>query len=225
MSPFFRGESVHRKIQEHRRESTPGRAPGAPGLNCLVLGGGGREYAIAWRLVNCNSVTTIDVVPGNAGLSLFARVVDFKPDDVARLERHVLAAHIDLAIVGPDELIAAGIGDVLRRSGVATVGASRDGSKIEWSKSFAKELLKEAGVATARWESFADPAAAREALERWGSPVVVKADGLALGKAVTCARTLAEAREAVRPPAWCSGSVIPEELPAGEEASPQGPGA
>ena len=221
MSPFFRGESVHRKIQEHRRESTPGRAPGAPGLNCLVLGGGGREYAIAWRLVNCNSVTTIDVVPGNAGLSLFTRVVDFKPDDVARLERHVLAAHIDLAIVGPDELIAAGIGDVLRRSGVATVGASRDASKIEWSKSFAKELMKEAGVPTARWESFADPAAAREALERWGAPVVVKADGLALGKGVTCARTLDEAREALGSPAVGGGRVILEELLEGDEASLQ----
>src|SRR5437899_12110242 len=135
MSPFFRGESVHRKTQEHRRESTPGRAPGAPGLNCLVLGGGGREYAIAWRLVNCNSVTTIDVVPGNAGLSLFTRVVDFKPDDVARLERHVLVAHIDLANIGPDGPLAAAVGGVLRRSGGGTVGAARGASKIEWWKS------------------------------------------------------------------------------------------
>src|SRR5881296_125738 len=221
MSPFFRGESVHRKIQEHRRESTPGRAPGAPGLNCLVLGGGGREYAIAWRLVNCNSVTTIDVVPGNAGLSLFTRVVDFKPDDVARLERHVLVAHIDLAIIGPDELLAAGVGDVLRRSGVATVGASREASKIEWSKSFAKELMVEAGVPTARWESFADAGAAREALERWGAPVVVKADGLALGKGVTIARTLEEAREALGSPAVSGGRVLLEEVLEGEEASLQ----
>src|SRR5881296_33252 len=221
MSPFFRGESVHRKIQEHRRESTPGRAPGAPGLNCLVLGGGGREYAIAWRLVNCNSVTTIDVVPGNAGLSLFTRVVDFKPDDVARLERHVLAAHIDLAVVGPDELIAAGIGDVLRRSGVATVGASRDASKIEWSKSFAKELMKEAGVPTARSESFADAAAAKDGLLHWDAPLVVKADGLAFGKGVTIARTLEEAVEALATPPANSGRVLLEEVLEGEEVSLQ----
>ncbi len=221
MSGLFRGEAVHRKIAEQRRQTSPGRSPGAPGLNCLVLGGGGREYAIAWRLANCNSVTTIDAVPGNAGLSLFARVVDFKPDDVARLERHVLVAHIDLAIIGPDELLAAGVGDVLRRSGVATVGASREASKIEWSKSFAKELMVEAGVPTARWESFADAGAAREALERWGAPVVVKADGLALGKGVTIARTLEEAREALGSPAVSGGRVLLEEVLEGEEASLQ----
>src|SRR2546425_7222024 len=218
---ILRGEKVHQKIWEQRKQRSPGRSAGAPGLNCLVLGGGGREYAICWRLANCSSVSTIDVLPGNAGLGLFTRVIDRRPDDVAWLEQHVVAAHIDLAIVGPDELIAAGIGDVLRRSGVATVGASRDASKIEWSKSFAKELMKEAGVPTARWESFADAGAAREALERWGAPVVVKADGLALGKGVTIARTLEEAREALGSPAVSGGRVLLEEVLEGEEASLQ----
>ena len=123
---MLRGERVHQKIWEHRRQRSPGRSPGAPGLNCLVLGGGGREYAIAWRLANCASVTTIDITPGNAGMSLFTRLVDFRPDDVGRLEEHIVASHIDLAVVGTDELIAAGIGDVLRRSGIAVVGASRE---------------------------------------------------------------------------------------------------
>ena len=166
---IFGGEAVYKKIYEHRRQRSPRRSAGAPGLNCLVLGGGGREYAIAWRLANCNSVTTIDVVPGNAGLSLFTRVIDRRPDDVAWLDEHVLASFIDLAIVGTDELIAAGIGDVLRRSGIAVVGPSQDAAKVEWSKSFAKELMAEAGIPTARSESFADAVAAKDApaVRRW----------------------------------------------------------
>jgi len=218
---IFRGEQVHQKIWEQRKQRSPGRSPGAPGLNCLVLGGGGREYAICWRLANCSSVATIDVLPGNAGLALFTRVIDRRPDDTHWLQQHVLASHIDLAIVGPDELVAGGIGDVLRRSSIAVVGASKDASKIEWSKSFAKELMDEAGVPTAKWESFPDASAAREALHRWGAPVVVKADGLALGKGVTVARTLDDAAEALGTPPANSGRVLLEEVLAGEEASLQ----
>jgi len=218
---LFGGEAVYKKIWEQRRQRSPRRSAGARGLNCLVLGGGGREYAIAGRLANCNSVTTIDVVPGNAGLSLFTRVLDQRPDNVVWLDEHVLASFIDLAVVGTDELIAAGIGDVLRRSGIAVVGASRDASKIEWSKPFAKELMIEAGVPTARSESFADAAAAKDALVRWDAPVVVKADGLALGKGVTIARTLEEAAEALGTPPANSGRVLLEEVLEGDEASLQ----
>src|SRR5437899_1821122 len=218
---ILRGEKVHQKIWEQRKQRSPGRSAGAPGLNCLVLGGGGREYAICWRLANCSSVATIDVLPGNAGLGLFTRVIDRRPDDVAWLQQHVLASHIDLAIVGTDELIAAGIGDVLRRSGIAVVGASREAAKIEWSKSFAKELMDEAGVPTAKWESFPDAAAAREALTRWDAPVVVKADGLALGKGVTIAATRDAAVEALASPPANSGRVLLEEVLKGEEASLQ----
>jgi phosphoribosylamine---glycine ligase len=218
---IFGGEAVYKKIYELRRQRSPRRSAGAPGLNCLVLGGGGREYAIAWRLANCNSVTTIDVVPGNAGLSLFTRVLDQRPDNLVWLDEHVLASRIDLAVVGPDDLIAAGLGDALRRSGIAVVGASKDASKIEWSKSFAKELMAEAGVPTARSESFADAAAAKDALLRWDAPVVVKADGLALGKGVTIARTLEEAVEALATPPTNSGRVVLEEVLEGPEASLQ----
>ena len=135
---FKRGESVQQVIQEQRKQRSPGRSLGAPGLNCLVLGGGGREYAIAWRLARCDSVATIDVVPGNGGLSLFARNVDFQPRDVGRLQQHVAASAIDLAIVGPDELIAEGIGDHLRRASVAVVAPSKEAAKIEWSKTSRK---------------------------------------------------------------------------------------
>jgi len=218
---IFGGEAVYKKIWEQRRQRSPRRSAGAPGLNCLVLGGGGREYAIAWRLANCNSVTTIDVVPGNAGLSLFARVLDQRPDNLVWLDEHVLASFIDLAIVGTDELVAAGLGDALRRSGIAVVGPSRDASKVEWSKSFAKELMAEAGVSTARSESFPDAAAAKQALTHWEAPVVVKADGLAFGKGVTIARTLEEAAEALATPPANSGRVLLEEMLEGEEVSLQ----
>jgi len=218
---LFGGEAVYKKIWEQRKQRSPRRSAGAPGLNCLVLGGGGREYAIAWRLANCNSVTTIDAVPGNAGLSLFARVIDQPADNVNWLDEHVLASFIDLAIVGTDELVAAGVGDALRRSGIAVVGPSKEASKVEWSKSFAKELMAEAGIATARSESFADAAAAKDALARWDAPVVVKADGLALGKGVTIARTPEEAIEVLASPPANSGRVLLEEVLEGDEVSLQ----
>ena len=218
---FNEGEKIQRIIREQRANRSPGRSAGAPGLNCLVLGGGGREYAIAWRLARSDSVATIDVVPGNPGMALFTRVLDFPVKDVGRLQQHLAAAQIDLAIVGPDELVAEGVGDTLRRASVATVGPSREASRIEWSKTFAKQLMDEAGVATARWESFATTDDARAGLSRWDAPLVVKADGLAAGKGVTVCATREEARVAIGTPPTNSGAVLFEELLSGEEASLQ----
>ncbi len=218
---FNEGEKIQRIIREQRANRSPGRSAGAPGLNCLVLGGGGREYAIAWRLARSDSVATIDVVPGNPGMSLFTRVLDFPVKDAGRLEQHLAASHIDLAIVGPDELVAEGVGDTLRRASVATVAPSREAAKIEWSKTFAKQLMAEAGIATARWESFATADDARAALSRWDAPLVVKADGLAAGKGVTVCASLDEARTAIGTPPTNSGRVVFEEVLAGEEASLQ----
>src|SRR5207249_10041099 len=110
---ILRGEKVHQKIWEQRKQRSPGRSAGAPGLNCLVLGGRGREYAICWRLANCSSVSTIDVLPGNAGLGLFTSVIDRRPDDAAWPEQHVVASHIHRAIMGPEEPIAADTRDQL----------------------------------------------------------------------------------------------------------------
>src|SRR5256712_13470415 len=112
---ILRGEKVHQKIWEQRKQRSPGRSAGAPGLNCLVLGGGGREYAICWRLANCSSVSTIDVLPGNAGLGLFTRVIDRRPHDVAWAAPNVVAPPIALPVGGPHRTIAPGIGDRLRR--------------------------------------------------------------------------------------------------------------
>ncbi len=218
---LFGGGRRKAEIAALRAQRPIGRSPGAPGLNCLVLGGGGREYAIAWALARADSVATIDVVPGNPGMQLFARLVSFDPRDTPALERHVAAAHIDLAVVGPDDLVADGVGDTLRRTGIAVVAPSREAAKIEWSKSFAKELMAEAGVPTASWERYADAAAARDAVQRRDGPLVVKADGLAAGKGVVVARDRAAALEALGSPAISSGAIVLEELLEGEECSLQ----
>ena len=218
---FDDGARMQRILREQRANRSPGRSGGAPGTNCLVLGGGGREYAIAWRLARSDSVASIDVVPGNAGMALFSRTLDFSVRDTGRLQQHLAAAQIDLAIVGPDELIAEGVGDVLRRASVTVVAPSRDAARIEWSKTFAKQLMDETGVPTARWESFATADDARAALARWPAPFVVKADGLAGGKGVTVCRTVDEARTALGTPPTNSGAVVFEELLTGEEASLQ----
>ncbi len=218
---FNDGEKVQQIIREQRANRSPGRAAGAPGTNCLVLGGGGREYAIAWRLARSDSAATIDVVPGNPGMALFTRLVDFPVRDASRLQQHLAASHIDLAIVGPDDLVADGVGDALRRGGIAVVAPSREASKIEWSKSFAKELMAGAGVPTARAELFPDADAARKAVERWQAPFVVKADGLAMGKGVTVCATAEEARTAIGTPPTNGGAIVFEEVLVGEEASLQ----
>ena len=208
-------------IREIRARRTDVRSPGATGLHTLVLGGGGREYAIAWSLARARSVTTIDAIPGNAGMGLFAHVVDIAPTDIGRLEQHVVASRIDLAVVGPDDLIAAGLADVLRRGSVAVVGPSRDAGRIEWSKAFAKELMDEAGVPTASWHAYPNADAAAAALADRDGPIVVKADGLALGKGVVVARDREEALTALRTPPISTGAVVLEELLVGEEASLQ----
>ena len=140
-------------------------------------------------------------MPGNAGVALFSRVLDFQPSDVGRLQQHLAASAIDLAIVGPDELIAEGIGDHLRRASIAVVAPSKEAAKIEWSKTFAKELMTEAGIPSPRWETFTTSEAARNALERnlWNAPLVVKADGLAAGKGVTICRTLGYSPKFIEP--------------------------
>ncbi|MEA2662183.1 MAG: phosphoribosylamine---glycine ligase, partial [Chloroflexota bacterium] len=193
------------------------RSKGGAGINALVLGGGGREYAIAWRLARCDSVDTIDAIPGNTGMSIFARTIELPIEERGRLEQHIAASFIDLVIVGPDELVASGIGDVLRRTGVTVVCPSREAARLEWSKSFAKEALRDAGVPTAGFQSFPDARAARDALA--DGPVVVKADGLAAGKGVVVAHDRAEAEAALASGTIASGPVVLEEVLAGEEAS------
>ncbi|HEY8807413.1 MAG TPA: phosphoribosylamine--glycine ligase [Candidatus Limnocylindria bacterium] len=211
------GERMRKLIAAQRAQRSPGRAHAGAGINALVLGGGGREYAIAWRLARCDSVNTIDAIPGNPAMSLFARTLDIPTDQAGRLEQHIAASSIDLVIVGPDQLIASGIGNVLRRTGVTVVCPSREAAQLEWSKAFAKDALREAGVPTASFRTFPDAQAARGGLS--DGPVVVKADGLAAGKGVVVARDRAEADAALSQSAIGAGRVLLEEVLTGEEAS------
>lgn len=214
---FNDGSRIRKIIQEQRAQRSPVRSHAGPGINALVIGGGGREYAIGWRLARSESVATIDAIPGTPAMSLFARTVDIPLDRTDRIEQHIAASHIDLVVVGPDEPIAAGIGDALRRTGVTVVCPSRAAAKLEWSKSFAKDVLFEAGVPTASFRVFPDAATARLGLK--DGPVVVKADGLAAGKGVVVARDRAEAEAALASSALSGGTVVLEELLTGEEAS------
>ena len=214
---FNDGARIKKIIADQRAQRSPGRSHHGPGINALVLGGGGREYAIAWRLARCDSVATIDAIPGTPAMSLFARTIDLPLDRPDRIEQHIAASHIDLVIVGPDEPIAAGIGDVLRRTGVAVVCPSRAAAKLEWSKSFAKDLMAEAGIPTASFRVFPDVDTARLGLR--DGAVVVKADGLAGGQGGIVARDRAEATAALASGAVSGGSVILEEVLVGEDAS------
>jgi phosphoribosylamine--glycine ligase len=195
---FLLKDKVHEIIREQRAQRSLGPQPG-PGMRCLVIGPGGREHAIAWRLLRDREVGSVDVLPGNGGTARITRNIEnIPPNDPHRIAEHAVHAQIDLAIVGPDEAIAAGVADALRRVKVPAVGPSRDAGRIEWSKSYAKELMDRAGVPTAPWWTFDDFAAFEEFVADVERPLVVKVDGLAAGKGVVVADTRDEAIMAAR---------------------------
>jgi phosphoribosylamine--glycine ligase len=190
------------------------------------VGGGGREHAIAWRLLLDPGVGAVDVAPGNGGTSLIARNVENLPvRDAHRIAQHAVKNDIDLAVVGPDEAIAAGVADELRRAGIPTVGPSRQAGRVEWSKSFAKELMEHAGVPTAPWWVFERVDEFAEFARDADRPLVVKCDGLAAGKGVVVARdreaAVAAARAALEDRRFgdAGARIVVEELLEGEEVS------
>jgi phosphoribosylamine--glycine ligase len=150
----------------------------------LVVGSGGREHALAWRLSRDDDAGEVLVSPGNDGMRARHRCLAVAENDAAGLLEACRRERIDLVVVGPEEPLAAGLADSLRDAGVAVYGPGAEGARLESSKWFAKERMREAGVPTARAETFTTLAAAREALSRFGPPWVVKADGLAAGKGV-----------------------------------------
>lgn len=166
-------------------------------MKVLLLGGGGREHALAWKIAQSPLVTSLVVAPGNPGIAAIAECV---PVDIVNPPAVVALARsraIELVVVGPEAPLVAGVADALRQAGIDVFGPGAAGARIEGSKAFAKEVMQSAGVPTARFELFDDvEAAARRALA-WG-PVVVKADGLAAGKGVVVARSGEEAAEACR---------------------------
>jgi phosphoribosylamine--glycine ligase len=159
----------------------------------LVIGSGGREHALAWRLARDPEPPEILAAPGNAGMERVARRLPVDELDAPALAGACRSEGVDLVVVGPEAPLAAGVADQLRAAGNTVYGPGREAARLESSKWFAKEVMRDAGVPTAAAEAFADEREARRALDRFGPPWVVKADGLAAGKGVRVTRDRAEA--------------------------------
>ena len=196
-------------------------------MKVLVIGGGGREHALAWKLAQSARVAEVLVAPGNAGTAREpkCRNVEVAATDVARLLQLALDEEVALTVVGPEGPLVGGVVDVFRAAGQRIFGPTRAAAQLEGSKAFAKDFLARHRIPTAYYQVFDDLALALEHLRDVGAPIVVKADGLAAGKGVVVAMTLAEAEDAVRDMLGgnafgAAGSrVVIEEFLDGEEAS------
>jgi phosphoribosylamine--glycine ligase len=194
-------------------------------MKVLIIGQGGREHALVWKLKQSPRVTRLYCAPGNAGIAELATLVPIAENRVDELVRFAKEAGIDLAVVGPEQPLLDGIVDAFETAGLKAFGPGADAALIEGSKGFAKDLMKKYGIPTAAYESFDDYAAALDYVRRKGAPIVIKADGLAAGKGVTVARTLEDAEAALNAAMnqkiyGAAGSrVVIEECLAGEEMS------
>lgn len=166
-------------------------------IRVLVVGGGGREHALAWKLKQSPRAARVYVAPGNGGTARDPDLENVPITDVVALRDWALAHGIGLTVVGPEAPLAAGIVDVFRAAGLRIFGPTRAAAQLESSKAFAKAFMQRHGIPTAAHETFADPAAAHAYVDRVGAPIVVKADGLAAGKGVVVAMTAAEAHAAI----------------------------
>ncbi len=166
-------------------------------MKLLLLGGGGREHALAWKLAQSPLASSLLVAPGNPGIAAIAECVALDIVDAPAVVALAKARRIDLVVVGPEAPLVAGVADALRAAGVDVFGPGAAGARLEGSKAFAKEVMQAAGVPTARFELFDDVEKAAARALSWGA-VVVKADGLAAGKGVVVARSGEEAAQACR---------------------------
>ena len=148
----------------------------------LVVGGGGREHAILWKLSQSKEDLALHCAPGNGGIEQLATCVPIKADDVEGIVAWSKENGMDLVFVAPDDPLALGMVDALQKAGIRAFGPTRAAAEIEWSKSYSKWLMKKYGIPTADFEVFDDADAAIAYLENAKYPIVVKADGLALGK-------------------------------------------
>jgi phosphoribosylamine--glycine ligase len=169
------------------------------GVRALVVGNGGREHAIAWKLAQSDRITHVYCVPGNGGTARSAKCsnIAMAATDFEGIERFALVNNASLIVVGPEAPLAAGITDALQGKGLEIFGPTRAGAQIEASKAWAKQLMESSGIPTAKAAVFTDAASATNYVQTHGAPIVVKADGLAAGKGVTVAQTVDEALEAV----------------------------
>lgn len=195
------------------------------GISVLVVGGGGREHALAWKISQSPLVSKLYAAPGNPGIARHAECVPLAADDVEGLRDFVVSRKIDLTVVGPEAPLAAGLADMLSKEGRLVCGPDRAGAQLEGSKVFMKTILRKYGIPTADFEVFDDYDEAEQHVLTRRLPVVIKADGLAAGKGVAVAQTYEEAvsflREVMERRAFGSAGdrVVVEECLAGEEAS------
>ena len=193
-------------------------------MNILILGGGGREHALAWAVAQNPKCDRLIVAPGNAGIAELAECADLDILDGAAVVAFCAEAAIDFVIVGPEAPLAAGVADALAEARILVFGPSAAAARLEASKAFTKEICDACGAPTAAWARFDAPGPALEYLRAQGAPIVVKADGLAAGKGVVVAMTLAEAEAAIGEMfagahGAAGAAVVIEEFMSGEEAS------
>ncbi len=203
-------------------------------MNILVIGSGGREHALAWKLAQSPKAQKVYVAPGNGGTARSPHLVNIDITDVKALADFAETEKINLTVVGPEAPLAAGVVDEFRARGLRIFGPTKAAAQLESSKAFAKDFMKRHGIPTAFYETFTDAVAAHAYVDKHGAPIVIKADGLAAGKGVVVAMTLAEAHEAVdwmlldnklgvTHNAGADGQAVPrvviEEFLQGEEAS------
>ncbi|MEL4896354.1 phosphoribosylamine--glycine ligase [Crocosphaera sp. Alani8] len=191
-------------------------------MKVLVVGNGGREHALAWKLLQCSQIEQCFCTPGNGGTASLegCENLSYAVDDFPNIADSVEKYNIDMVVVGPEVPLAKGITDYLQRYNIKVFGPTQVGAQIESSKSWAKKLMATAGVAIAEGETFTDAASAKAYISQQGAPIVVKADHLAAGKGVIVAQTLEEANAAVDELIETGfSSIVVEEFLQGEEVS------
>ncbi|MEO8542973.1 MAG: phosphoribosylamine--glycine ligase [Burkholderiaceae bacterium] len=192
-------------------------------MKVLVVGGGGREHALAWKLAQSSRVETVFVAPGNGGTAQAEHIRNVPITDLAQLSEWAVAEKIGLTVVGPEGPLAAGIVDLFREKGLRVFGPTRAAAQLESSKAFSKAFMQRHGIPTAAHATFSDRSQAHAHVDAQGAPIVVKADGLAAGKGVVVAHTLEQAHAAIDQmlPALADGAtrIVIEQFLQGEEAS------
>lgn len=167
-------------------------------MKVLIVGSGGREHAIAWSVAKSPKVDKIFCAPGNAGIAEFAECVNIGAMEFDKLVAFAKENAIDLTIIGMDDPLVGGVVDAFEAEGLRVFGPRKNAAIIEGSKAFSKDLMKKYNIPTAAYENFTDPDEAIKYLETVKMPIVLKADGLALGKGVLICNTLEEAKEGVK---------------------------
>jgi len=166
-------------------------------MNILVIGSGGREHALAWKLAQSPKAQKVYVAPGNGGTARSPHLVNIDITDVKALADFAETEKINLTVVGPEAPLAAGVVDEFRARGLRIFGPTKAAAQLESSKAFAKDFMKRHGIPTAFYDTFTDAVAAHAYVDKVGAPIVIKADGLAAGKGVVVAMSLQEAHEAI----------------------------